>query len=122
MYLAMAVLLLHADRVPWIYVDLVDAEVTLSRELWLPECKFYPFLFILINVEVEAPVLYQVVIQRFYMAFSTMTIWAIFYATKIFYYMFYGQDLYIEVGALQYMDLDSNKPGYFGFSLCRLLF
>ena len=24
--------------------------------------------------------------------------------------MFYGQDLYIEVGALQYMDLDSNKP------------
>ena len=74
------------------------------------------------QVEVEAPVLYQVVIQRFYMAFSTMTIWAIFYATKIFYYMFYGKDLYIEVGALQYMDLDSTKPGQFGFSLRRLLF
>ena len=44
------------------------------------------------------------------------------YATKIFYYMFYSQDLYIEVGALQYMDLDSNKldsnepePGHLAF-------
>ena len=46
-YLAMAVLLLHANRVPWIYVDLVDAEVALSHTLWLPECKFYPFFFYL---------------------------------------------------------------------------
>ena len=36
--------------------------------------------------------------------------------------MFYGQDLYIEVGALQYMDLDSNRLDSFDFSLWRLLF
>ena len=72
----MAVLLLHVNRVPWIYVDLVDAEVALSHTLWLPECKFYPFflLFIVIYVEVETPVLYQVVLQRFNVASSTMMI------------------------------------------------
>ncbi len=45
MYQDMAVLLSHVNRVPWIYVDLVDAEVTLSQLFWLSECKFYPILF-----------------------------------------------------------------------------
>ena len=34
--------------------------------------------------------------------------------------MSYGQDLCIEVGALQYMDLDSNRLDSFDFSLWRL--
>ena len=73
------------------------------------------FIFIIvIYVEVETLVLCKDLIQRFNVASSTMMIRAV-YATKIFYYMFYSQDLYIEVGALQYMDLDSKDSTHLTF-------